>query len=302
MAKKNPLVSVCIGTYNRERYIRECMDSVLAQNYPNLEIVVVDDASTDATVDIVRSYGDAVRLVVRDVNSGVCQVTRNQASRLASGTYIAYLDSDDAWLPGKLHQQVAFMEAHPAIPLSHTYCEVIDADSRFVRVRHEGVLPPTGPCFTELINHCFITISTAMVRRSLFDQVGYFDEDRFWRIGEDYEFFLRVAKRYPIGLVDAVLGKYRRSDSGITANNWTYTPRCVPIHVWLLEHKERWEGSATKSQMVAALSHACCENYHYWLARNDMEKASWFVATWRHYHPFSLTAWKAHFSLKRVRG
>ena len=82
---REPLVSACIGTYNREATIRECLDSVLAQTYPNLEVVVVDNASTDRTVEILESYGGRVRVIKRQVNSGMCSTTRNQAVKAATG-------------------------------------------------------------------------------------------------------------------------------------------------------------------------------------------------------------------------
>ena len=140
-----PRVSVCIGAYNRKDTIRACVDSALAQTWPDREIVVVDDASTDGTREILQSYGDAIRLILRDANSGICPITRNQAAAAAKGEYVAFLDSDDVWYPEKLAKQVAFLEAHPEVPLCHTLCDVIDAQSRVVGVRHGlGVVPATG--------------------------------------------------------------------------------------------------------------------------------------------------------------
>lgn len=272
-----PLVSVCIGAYNRARYIRETLDSVLAQTYRNVEIIVVDDASTDDTAAIIASYGERVRLIRRATNSGMCPITRNQAFRAATGTYVAFLDSDDAWYPPKLERQVEFLESHSDIPLCHTYCHLMDEESRITGIRHEGRLPPTGDCFAPLLRHCWITISSVMIRRNLAETIGYFVEDpRYGVWGEDHEFFLRVARRYPIGLVDEVLTRYRRATQNISAGNWRQIPESYPFHAMLLERRDIWEGRVPRSEMVGALLDICAENAEYWRGQGFRDRTWWF--------------------------
>jgi teichuronic acid biosynthesis glycosyltransferase TuaG len=274
-----PLVSACIGSYNRERYIRETLDSVLAQTYRPLEIVVVDDASTDRTVDIIKSYGAQVTLIQRTENSGICPVTRNQAARAAQGEYIAFLDSDDAWYPTKIEKQVAFMEAHPDVPVCHTYCHLMDEDSRITGIRHEGRLPPTGNLFRALLNHCWVTISSVMVRRGIFEEAGgYFTEDRRYGIwGEEHEFLLRVSRRHPIGLVDEVLSKYRRASQNISSGNWKCFPETVPFHDMIIDRRDIWEGIVPRSEVVASFVAASLENARAWRALGHPERAQYFA-------------------------
>ena len=284
-----PLVSVCIGAYNRDRYIRETLDSVFAQTYPNMEVIVVDDASTDRTVELVRSYGDRVRLIRRDTNSGICPVTRNQAARAATGEFLAFLDSDDGWYPEKLQKQVDFLLAHPDVPLCHTYCHLIDEDSKVYGIRHEGHLPPTGPCFRELLRHCFVTISSVMMQRGLFERVGGpFIEDRRYGVwGEEHEFLLRVARTFPIGLVDEVLARYRQSPSNISAGNWKCTPQSVPFHRMILDRRDIWEGVTPCAEPLDAFVGACLENCVHWRDRGFLGRATYFAAlAWRH-DPFN---------------
>lgn len=288
---KKPSISVCIGAYNREEYIRECIDSVLSQTRPADEIVVVDDASTDGTRDILKSYGDAIRLIERDTNSGMCQITRNQATKAATGDLIAYLDSDDAWLPQKLEVQEQFMRNHPDIDFSHTYAEVMDAKSHSICIRHEGIIPPTGDCFEAMLQQCVITISSVMVRREIFDKVGFFNEDRFWRIGEDSEFFFRVTKDYPIGFINKVLTRYRKSDSGITATSWNYTPRVLPIHEWLLQNPERWQSRVHRSRILDIIRSDCEENAVYWREQGQKKYAGYHARKWVRYDSFNPRAW-----------
>ena len=111
-----PSVSVVVGVYNKERYVGECLRSVLAQTYGDFELIVVDDCSTDRSVAEIQAIRDArVRFIPLSVNSRRPAVPRNRGVELAQGKYIAFLDADDRWLPGKLEKQVAFMEAHPEV-------------------------------------------------------------------------------------------------------------------------------------------------------------------------------------------
>lgn len=276
---RSPLVSVCIGAYNRKDYIRECVDSALAQTWPNKEIVVVDDASSDGTREILQSYGGAIRLILRDKNSGICPITRNQAAEAARGEYVAFLDSDDLWYPQKLARQVAFMESHPEVPLCHTLCNVIDESSEVVGVRHGlGVVPETGMIFERLLDHCWITITSVMVRKSLFAEIGWFNPDPpYGYLGEDHEFFLRVSRKYPIGLVPEVLAGFRKAGQGITAKNWTANPEPVPLFQALLERKDIWGGMVSRKRMVRAITDKCNENALFYRGRRQWDRARWFA-------------------------
>lgn len=271
----NPLVSICIGTFNRSKYIRECLDSVYAQTYPNLEVIVADNASTDDTLDIVRTYRN-VKIVPRDSNSGMCSTTRNLAVRAATGDLVAFLDSDDAWYPDKLEKQVAFMERHPRFPLSHTYCHLMDDQSVVYGVRHEKRLPPSGNYFEALLNHCWITISSTVIRRELYTECGPFTETLpYGQSGEDYEFFLKAAHRHDFGLVPDVLVKYRKSQDAITYGNWKGKPRPVPFLRELLRRRDIWGDRVTPARMNQLFAEACCENSSYWRDQQFPTRALW---------------------------
>ena len=290
----SPRVSVCIGAYNRKDTIRECVDSVLAQTWPHRELVVVDDASTDGTREILQAYGDAIQLILRDENSGICPITRNQAAAAAKGEYVAFLDSDDVWYPEKLAKQVAFLDAHPEVPLCHTLCDVIDAQSRVVGVRHGlGVVPAMGRIFERLLEHCWITISTVMVRKSLFDELGWFNpEAPYGYLGEDHEFFLRVARRHPIGLVPEALAGFRKAGQGITAKNWKANPEPVPLFQALLKRRDIWEGMVSRQRMVRALTDKCSENAYFYRARCEWGRAAWFARQALKADPRDARAWR----------
>ena len=198
----SPLVSVIIPTYNRGWIIGEAVDSVLAQEYPNTELIVVDDGSTDATDAVLAAYGDRIRLL-RQKNRGV-SAARNAGIRAAAGELIAFLDSDDLWLPAKLGRQVAFFQQHP----DAVACQTEETWIRNgVRVnpgkRHRK---PSGMIFIPSLELCLVSPSAVMIRRELFDQVGLFDEDL--PACEDYDMWLRISCRYPIHrMTDALIIK-----------------------------------------------------------------------------------------------
>ena len=261
-----PLVSVCIGTYNREKYIRETLDSVFAQTYPNIEVIVVDDASTDGTVDLVREYGERVSLVVLEVNSGLPAVPRNHGLRLAAGKYVAFLDSDDVWFPEKLELQVNQLEQHPEFVLSHTYCQMIDEEGCVQRVRHDGRLS-RSMAFVDLIEHCYITLSTAVVRRELLEKHQLeFNKDRAYCAREDYELFMRLLREGNAGCITEICASYRRTNSGISQEGraWRSQPIDVPFYSLLRMRKDIWEGMTDCHIIDARLLRGCQQNSIYW--------------------------------------
>jgi len=292
-----PLVSVCIGAYNRKDTIRECVDSVLAQTWEKKEIIVVDDASTDGTREILQSYGDAIQLIQRDSNSGICPITRNQAAKAARGGLIAFLDSDDIWYPEKLEKQVAFMDANPEVPLCHTLCDVMDEHSQVVGVRH-GVekMPPTGMMFERLLEHCWVTISTVMVRRSIFDEVGWFSEDNETGIiGEDIDFFLRVARKHPFGLLREVLAGYRKASAGVSRKMWKATPESQSFYEILIRRRHIWEGVVPKSRVIQAHSSACMANARYWRDLKEPGRSIYFCWRGLLHNPGQIHLWEESF-------
>jgi glycosyltransferase involved in cell wall biosynthesis len=281
-----------MGTYNREGYVREALDSVFAQTYPNLEIIVVDNASTDRTVEVVRSYGERVRVITRDVNSGTCSVTRNEASRAAAGDYVAFLDSDDAWYPEKIARQVQFMQDHPDIPLSHTYCHLMDEASRVYGIRHENAIPPTGRVMPQLLGRCFITISSVMITRELYRTMGPFREELpFGQLGEDYDFFLRVAAGHPIGFLPEPLVKYRKSQSSITHGNWRATPKPIPFLWEVLQAPDGYYDGVSRGDREAAYLAACAENARHWRMHGFPARSAWAAAQGIRANLFDLASW-----------
>lgn len=196
---KNRKVSVIIPTYNRDAMLKEAVDSVLAQDYRDFELIVVDDGSTDSTPKILTTYHNDVTVIRRN-NLGVSSA-RNAGIKAASGQFIAFLDSDDLWMPQKLSKQIDFFNANPGALICQTE-EIWIRNS--VRVnpkkRHKKV---SGMIFNPSLELCLVSPSAVMIKRSLFETVGLFDESL--PACEDYDLWLRISCRYPIHLIDTPL-------------------------------------------------------------------------------------------------
>ncbi|NCC91672.1 MAG: glycosyltransferase family 2 protein [Opitutae bacterium] len=209
-----PLVSVVVTAYNYGRYVRAAVASVLAQTYDNLEILVVDDGSTDDTPSILAEYARAGRIrYLRQDNAGQARA-KNRGIAESRGRLVAFLDADDQWLPRKIEKQVPlFADARVGVVCSKRAIILAD-DSLFpnpphTRLQRGDVL---GPVFARN----FVPFSTAVVRRSCFDQVGVFDESL--GMGIDYDLWIRMAARWHFDFVDEELALYRYGHGQMSRN------------------------------------------------------------------------------------
>lgn len=292
-----PLVSVIVGVYNKERFVGECLQSVLAQTYPNWELIVVDDASTDGSLEEVERAVDGdsrVRILRRKENSGHPGVARNQALRVAKGQYVAFLDADDRWHDDKLERQVAFMENHPEYPFAHTRCMVIDAQGQSMGLRHGGNYPANGDCLDALLEHCFICTSSVMIRMDALKQVGEFSEEPCFKSGQDYEFFVRCAKAFPVAMPEEALVDYRWFDGSVSRNpkNWKSMPTDFVRHVLFLHRPELWKGRIAKSRMRDIVFRSAEENAYAARLSRVWGHAAWFAWQLIRLRPFCRIGWK----------
>lgn len=198
-----PLVSILVAAYNAEKYVKEAIESALHQTYKNIEVVVVNDGSTDRTPEIVKSYLNDKRLVYfSHPNQGISK-TRNKAFELSHGGYITFLDADDLYAPTKVEEEASFLELHPECGAA--YCRVLsfytDAPEMMYHYRHAM---PSGDIFKELLRHQFINPGTVMMRREVFASEHGFNPD--FRDAEDWDLWRRLAYRgVKFGFVDKEL-------------------------------------------------------------------------------------------------
>lgn len=201
-------ISALIPTYNCERYICDAVDSVLAQTYPVHEVIVVDDGSTDQTRAILARYGQRIRYI-RQVNAGP-PAARNTGIAHAKGDFIALLDSDDLWVPRKLERQMDYLGNRPECGLIYTDMKTFDETGiieESVKASRNLTLP-SGRIFPQMFAETLFQTSAVLIRKSCIDTVGPFDTSL--RMGDDYEFFMRISRHYELGYVDEPLVLYRQ--------------------------------------------------------------------------------------------
>ncbi len=196
---KNPLVSVIIPTYNRGMMLKQAIDSVLAQDFADFELIVVDDGSDDNTQEILNAFREDITVIWQE-NKGV-SAARNRGIVSASGKLTAFLDSDDLWLPKKLSAQVSFFYSNPNALICQTEEIWIRNGVRVnPKKKHKKC---SGMIFEPSLHLCLVSPSAVMIKRSLFDDVGLFDENL--PACEDYDLWLRISCRYPVYLIDTPL-------------------------------------------------------------------------------------------------
>ena len=208
--------------YNARPFIEDSIRSALNQNYPNIELIVVDDGSKDGTPEAAEQFGSRVK-VLRQENAGPA-AARNRGIAAASGEFIAFLDADDVWLPGKVSMQVQYLQDHPDIGVvfggflrwypqpDGSFLAApapVNLDSPLKLVpKHSGWI------YKDILLDSVICIITAMVRRSIIETVGRFDESL--RTGEDYDFWLRVSRQFRADELDRTLAYYRMHATSTT--------------------------------------------------------------------------------------
>lgn len=201
---QTPSVTALIPAYNAASTIRRALDSVLAQTYPIDEIIVIDDASRDATAEIVeREYGDRVKLIRLQQNLGESGAM-NEGIAVASGELIAFLDADDEWLPEKLSLQVAALEKNPAAVLACSGCRFVDGEGRLMR--DAGIHSPSVPAYEVwrlLLARTMIAKPCVVARATALRAVGPFDTGL--AVGADQDMWIRLAVTGGVEFVPAIL-------------------------------------------------------------------------------------------------
>lgn len=286
-----PLVSVVIPAYNCANYIRESVQSVLSQDYPSIEVIVVDDGSTDGTDRVLSEMGTSIR-VVRQTNGGPAKA-RNRGVAHANGEFIAFLDGDDVWLPGKLRTQMEYFADHPEVDICFTRFSLWHprADKTFPAPMDFADYIPgcgideacSGWLYTDLLLDSVICIITVVLRKSVFEHLNGFDETL--RVGEDYHFWLRSSRKFQAHKIAATFALYR-----LHGENTTVRPKPVNNEYAVLErvlkefgdadtHGKRVDAAKLRERMAKlSLDHA----YLHYLRGDPCVAREWFQIAMRH--------------------
>lgn len=266
-----PLVSVVMPVYNNQQHIGEAIDSVLAQDYGPMEIIVVDDGSTDGTAEVVSGYGDRV-ILLRQQNQGSA-VARNLGINSANGQYVAFLDADDVWWKHKLRYQMGALmdsgyrmaysrfvwwepDATGDYPLADTQFELADNPQLSAAVLASGWI------YAELLLDCIVWTSTVIAEKSLLVESGLFDPEL--RQGQDYDLWLRLARICPMLGLEQPTALYRRHSASITGS---VKPINYPYLV-LSRALKRWgdaapDGKKPPHDLLMARLHKSCFDHGY---------------------------------------
>lgn len=264
-----PLVSIVVTCYNYGRYLRGCLQSILAQTYENLEIVVVNDGSVDETDEVMASFTSDDRFnYIKQENSGQA-VAKNVGIDNSHGEYVAFLDADDLWHPDKLAKEVARFQ-NPAVGVVYCGVSFVDENGSPTGYAHTGqyLQPRRGKVTEYLIFDNFVPFSSAVVRKACLDAVGGFDVT--FKMGIDWDLWLRISTRYDFDFVEDKLFYYRMGHGGQMSNNMAERHRCSDriTSKFLDLHPE----ALSRETVARSRSYSYC-NRAYYFRRSDRRKA-----------------------------
>ena len=206
-----PETSVIVNCHNGAEFLRDCLDSIFGQSVTNWEIIFWDNFSSDNSLEIAKSYGPKVRCFRSDSKTSL-GLARKLAMQKAKGEFIAFLDTDDIWLPHHLAIQVQFMKSNEYLA-SYAGIQEIRGDGKFIR----DVIPEfsSGPQLRNILRQFEINVPTMMLHRSLVFNYGFIFNPSI-SIVEEFELFVRISVEHEIGVIKDVLAKYRVHDQGMT--------------------------------------------------------------------------------------
>lgn len=224
MENNQPLVSVIMNCYNSDKYLKEAIDSVIAQTYTNWEIIFWDNQSTDKSAEIVKSYNDERIKYFYAPKHTLLGEARNLAVEKAGGKWTCFLDCDDVWYSNKLEVQLQnipndigmiYSRMEFLIEKSGTQTNMGKSISQNIYPKRKNL--PTGEIFDKLLFECFIPLPSVLIRSELFHQVGGIDGSL--KVAEDYDIFLKIAKISKVKAIDSVSCKYRVHENNLSHAN-----------------------------------------------------------------------------------
>jgi glycosyltransferase involved in cell wall biosynthesis len=284
----NPLISVVIPTFNREHCVRQSLDSVLAQTFKDFEVIVVDDGSTDGTVEVLKSYGDKIRLIGQS-NAGA-GAARNTGIRAAQGKYVAFLDSDDQWRPEKLEVQMGFIKKYGA-KVCYSRCvadngeSLADIEDVAATLKEPGVYQVADPVEFCSRARCHPYLQSMVLERELFNGAGLFDPGL--PMGEDTLWIFRLSYLADCLYIDRPMTViFRGSDNSLSydvrpaaaAKRWDAFIRMQAEMYWRLRQTHPGQAALTRERLgywILRRAELACAAGQFPLARS----LAWDAAT-----------------------
>ncbi|HDY68105.1 MAG TPA: glycosyltransferase [Candidatus Scalindua sp.] len=225
-----PTVSINMCVLNGENYIREALESIVAQTYNDWELIIINDGSSDSTESIILEFKNKGYPIIYQYqeNKGL-GASRNEALKLSHGEYIAFIDHDDIWFPEKLEKQVPLFKKKPEVGL--VFSDTIFFNYRGDQLQlYKKYKPPRGNVFKELLTNYFLSLETVVIRKKSLDAMDQWFDDRF-NLTEEGDFFRRLAYDWELDYVDEPLAKYRRHNESLSFKRQDLWPKETEIMV-----------------------------------------------------------------------
>ncbi|HRZ85594.1 MAG TPA: glycosyltransferase [Candidatus Paceibacterota bacterium] len=216
MAKKIPLVSVVMPVYNSEKYVAQAIESVLNQTFKDFEFIIIDDGSTDKSLEIIKKYAKKdkrIKVIVNNSNLKICK-TLNKGIKLAKGKYIARMDSDDISLPTRFEEQVNFLEKNPDVGIVGSYIKLFEDSGKILGIRKYS--QEDKELKERIFFYSPFAHPTVMMRKEIFDKGIYYQEVDF--PSEDLNLWFRIGSRYKFSNIPKVLLNYRYHENSTTGS------------------------------------------------------------------------------------
>ncbi len=216
-----PLVTVGVALYNHEAYIEQCLQSIITQTYSNIELIVIDDGSTDNSYQVAKNYVDSIEKPFKitlktQENRGMCN-TLNEIAKNAKGKYISFIGSDDYWMASKIEDQVEFLEKHPNLALVHSNSIKVNAQGDEIKKIDYSKKINQGSVYKALIQRKGgINTPSHLYRTKVYEEIGYYDPSFSF---EDTDFWLRLSRQYKIGFINKFHTYYRWHGKNLSDNS-----------------------------------------------------------------------------------
>ncbi len=284
-------VSVVVATHNMGNYLKEAMESVLRQTYPVMEVIVIDDGSTDGTKELIAQFSREQRVKYYYQKRMGQPKAKNQGIRKCSGDYIAFIDADDLWVKEKLERQLPNFDKSEKIGVVYSDVARIDHDGNMIG--RPNVKRYSGNITDRLLIHNFVPMSSVVVRKKCFNEIGMFDET--FPMGIDYDLWLRMSAKYDFYFVDEVLCHWRQWNGQLSQNyRGRYENGIRIMKKFLAKHPK-----LIPADVVAeAWAHTYVgRGWCYAVREKDRRAAFGDYVTALKYKPTYLPAWKAMLKL-----
>lgn len=209
-----PLISVLIPAYNAEKFIRQSIDSILNQTYKNIEVIIIDDASTDGTWKIIQEYSNKDKRIkaYRNRYNIYIAANRNKLLKLAKGKYIAWQDADDISMPNRLEHQYRYLEKHLEVGILGGYLKIFNVSNQNIGIRKYS--ENDAELRKKIFRYSPIAQPTAMIRKSVIDEIGYYNLK--YPPAEDIDMSFRIGRKYKFANLQEITLKYREDNNSAT--------------------------------------------------------------------------------------